>query len=38
MINRIRPQIRPFLYGLFWFASTGIVILDYPALAGLPVA
>ena len=38
MFARIRPQIRPFLHGLFWFASTGLVILDYPALAGLPVA
>ncbi len=31
-------RIRPFLHALFWFATTGIVILDYPALAGLPIA
>ena len=38
MLARLTPQIRSFLYGLFWFATTGAVILDYPALAGLPVA
>ena len=38
MLARIRPQIRSFLHGLFWFAATGVVILDYPALAGLPLA
>ena len=31
-------RLRPLFHGLFWFATTGILILDYPALAGLPVA
>ncbi len=26
-------RLRPFLVGLVTFATTGIVILDYPALA-----
>lgn len=38
MLARIRPHLRPWLNGLFWFATTGVVILDYPALAGLPIA
>lgn len=28
-------RFRPWIAGLFWFAVTGVVILDYPALAGL---
>jgi hypothetical protein len=30
-------RFRSLLIGLVWFAATGIVILDYPALAGMPV-
>jgi hypothetical protein len=30
-------RLRPFLVGLVTFATTGIVILDYPALAGFPL-
>ena len=30
-------RFRPWITGLFWFAVTSIVILDYPALAGMPI-
>jgi hypothetical protein len=29
-------RFRPFLAALVAFAMTGVVVLDYPALAGLP--
>jgi hypothetical protein len=33
MIARFRSTI----IGLAWFAATGIAILNYPALAGMPI-
>lgn len=30
-------RFRPWIAGLFWFAVTGVLVLDYPALAGMPV-
>ena len=30
-------RYRSTLIGLIWFAATGIVILDYPVLAGMPI-